>query len=112
MIRKMSTFKDRFEADEDSGAFVMKADAVDKRFDERQHEVRMPNHRIAINDIYENEPFGRSEYYKEQRLLTRAYEMRGRGFRPPTRILCRVYGPEALSKWIELCEVQNGPDSN
>ena len=112
MIRNMCTFKEKFAVDEDSGAFVMKADAVDKRFDDRQHEISLPNHRITMNDIYDNSEFGLSEYRKEQRLIARAYEMRGRGFRPPTRILCRVYGPDALSRWVELCEVQNGPDSN
>ncbi|MDD5423042.1 MAG: hypothetical protein PHT32_06460 [Candidatus Omnitrophica bacterium] len=112
MIRKEFTFQERFAVNEDSGAFVMTADAVDKRFDDRTHEVALPKNRITMSDIYEHSEFGMSEYRREQRLIARAYEIRGRGFRPPTRILCRVYGPDALSRWVELCEAQNGPDSN
>lgn len=112
MIRKQSTFQERFAVNEDSGAFVMTADAVDKRFDDRTHEVSMPNHRIGMNDIYENEPCGRSEYRREQRLIARAYEMLGRGFRPPSRILCRVYGPDALERWVAYCEAKNVPNGN
>lgn len=112
MIKQQSTFKERFEQDEDSGAFVLTADAVTKRFDDRTHEIGRSNNRITISDVYEHTEFGLSEYRKEQRLIAKAYEMLGRGFRPPTRILCRVYGPDALSRWVELCEVQNGSNGN
>ncbi len=112
MIQKESTFKERFEQDEDSGAFVLTADAVTKRFDDRTHEIGRPNNRITISDIYEYSEFGLSEYRREQRLIARAYELRGRGFRPPTRILCRVFGPDALEQWVAYCEAKNGPNDN
>lgn len=91
LVHYPSDFEERFEANEDSGAFVMKSDAMPKRFADRIHEV----------SPYADERFGMREWIHEQHIINKAYELLAQGHRPPSRICNRVHGPDSLEKWIE-----------
>lgn len=91
LVHYPTDFEERFEVADDSGAFVMKADAMPKRFADRIHEVGPSV----------DERFGMREWVHEQRMINKAYELLSQGHRPPSRICNRVHGPESLSKWIE-----------
>ncbi len=72
-------FTDKFAINEDSGAFVMKADAMPRRFD--PHDVR-PLEKV-YDDITRG-PYGNREWFEEQRLLNRAHMLLAMGIPKPT----------------------------
>ena len=90
LVHCPTDFEERFESDDDSGAFVMKADAMPKRFADRIHEV----------SPLVNERFGMREWRHEQQIINRAYELLSQGHRPPSRMCNRVHGPDSLERWI------------
>ena len=89
----------KFAFNEDSGAYVFKADAMPRRFDNSYSRTR-PGMMLLDNTNTIGQ-FGNREWFEEQRLLSEAYTRRSLGFKAPKKSLCRVYGDEALKKWVE-----------
>jgi len=92
-----SRFSDKFAIDEDSGAFVMKADAMPRRFD--RNEVK-PLERNQ-EDITRGS-LGNREWFQEQHLISEAYRLLGMGISKPTT--------QSLEEWV--MEHSGGPDEH
>ena len=82
-----SSFSDKFAIDEDSGAFVMKADAMPRRFDKNEVKPLERNQ----EDITRGS-LGNREWFQEQRLISEAYRLLGMGIPKPTG--------QRLEEWI------------
>lgn len=80
-------FLDKFAISDETGAFVMKADAMPDRFD--KHEVK-PLER-NYSDITRG-PYGNREWYEEQAMWSLAYMLLGMGIPKPTT--------QELEDWI------------
>ena len=92
-----SRFSDKFAIDEDSGAFVMKADAMPRRFD--RNEVK-PLERNQ-EDITRGS-LGNREWFQEQHLISEAYRLLGMGIAKPTT--------QSLEEWV--AEHSGGSDEH
>ena len=92
-----SRFSDKFAIDEDSGAFVMKADAMPRRFDKNEVKPLERNQ----EDITRGS-LGNREWFQEQRLISEAYRLLGMGIAKPTT--------QSLEEWV--MEHSGGPDEH
>ena len=92
-----SRFSDKFAIDEDSGAFVMKADAMPRRFDRNEVKPLERNH----DDITRGS-LGNREWSQEQRLISEAYRLLGMGISKPTT--------QSLEEWV--AEHSGGSDEH
>ena len=90
-------FQEKFSTDEDSGAFVMRADAMPRRFD--RNEVK-PLERNQ-EDITRGS-LGNREWFQEQHLISEAYRLLGMGISKPTT--------QSLEEWV--MEHSGGPDEH
>lgn len=89
-------FSEKFSIDDDSGAFVMRADAMPRRFDRNEVKPLERNH----DDITRGS-LGNREWSQEQRLISEAYRLLGMGIARPTT--------QSLEEWVME---HSGGDSN
>ena len=90
-------FQEKFSTNDDSGAFVMRADAMPRRFD--RNEVK-PLERNQ-EDITRGS-LGNREWFQEQHLISEAYRLLGMGISKPTT--------QSLEEWV--MEHSGGPDEH
>ena len=95
--RDTDGFRDKFSIDEDSGAFVMKADAMPRRFDKNEVKPLERNQ----EDITRGS-LGNREWSQEQRLIAEAYRLLGMGISKPTT--------QSLEEWV--AEHSGGSDEH
>ena len=95
--RDTDGFSEKFAIDEDSGAFVMKADAMPRRFDRNEIKPLERNQ----EDITRGS-LGNREWSQEQRLIAEAYRLLGMGISKPTT--------QSLEEWV--MEHSGGPDEH
>ena len=80
-------FSEKFSTDEDSGAFVMRADAMPRRFDRNEVKPLEPHY----DDITRGS-HGNREWSQENYLLKTAYSLLAMGIPRPTT--------QSLEEWI------------
>lgn len=96
---RRKNFRDKFAISDDSGAYVMKTDAMHNRFT-NEHTKESVRIRILIDTVIEDTPYGKRELAQDNRMLVQAHTLLRLGFKAPTKRLCKVY-PDALEKWTE-----------
>jgi hypothetical protein len=87
-------FLDRFAISDETGSFVMKADAMPSRFD--PHEIVFER----MQDDLTRGPYGNREWYEEQAMLGLAHMLLGIGVPKPTT--------EILEDWIYKHLIERG----
>ena len=100
-LDKSESFREKFAMNEDTGSFVMKADAMPNRFDSKRMDDRpIPGQFTTLNDPATQGSFGNAEWFEEQRTLSAAYLIKSQGKKLPSRLCNRLY-PDTLAVWVK-----------